>query len=118
MTNREFYEAVIEANVNDEITAMAQACIAKLDHTNELRRAAAAVKAEEKAAEKAPIREALVNALKDEPMTATDLIEATGLDIKPQSVPSLMKPFVEDGTVAKMEVKVPGKGKKVGYVRA
>lgn len=114
MTNREFYEAVIEANVNEELTTMAQACIDKLDHTNEVRRAAAAVKA----AEKAPIREALVNALKDEPMTATDLIEATGLDIKPQSVPSLMKPFVEDGTVAKMEVKVPGKGKKVGYVRA
>ena len=52
MTNREFLNAIVEANVNDELTAFALAEIEKLDHTNEVRRAKMAEKAVEKAAEK------------------------------------------------------------------
>ena len=33
MTNREFFEAVINANINDELTAFATTSIEKLDHT-------------------------------------------------------------------------------------
>ena len=110
MTNREFYTAVINANINAELNEYAQSEIDKLDATNAKRREKAAEKAVEKNAEKAPIREALFNALSDEPQTASDLIAATGLDLKPQSIPSLMKPFIEDGTVLKVDVKVKGKG--------
>ena len=34
MTNREFFQAVINANINDEINAFAQECINKLDKKN------------------------------------------------------------------------------------
>ena len=120
MTNREFNTAVINANINDELTEYATAEIEKLDATNAKRREKAAEKAAEKAVEKAPIREALFNVISaaDEPQTATALIEAAGLDIKPQSIPSLLKPFVEDGSVLKVDVKVKGKGTQRGYVLA
>ena len=52
-------------------------------------------------------------------MTASQLIEAAGLDIKVASVPSLLKPFVLDGTVEKVDVKVEGKkSAQRGYVKA
>lgn len=118
MKTREFYEAVIEANVNEELTAYAQAGLEKLDHTNELRRAASVKKAMEREAERTPVREALMAVMTDEPKTATTLIGEAGVEIKPQAVPSLLKAFVEDGTVVKSHIKVTGKGKQVGYARA
>ena len=118
MTNREFYNAVIEGNVTDEMIQFAQDAIAQLDHTNEVRRARIAEKAVEKAAEKEPIRKALFAVVSDEPKTATMLIEEAGLELKPQSVPSLLKPFVEAGEVEKVDVKIKGKGTQRGYVLA
>ena len=116
MTNREFYNAVIEANVNDELTAFAQDAIAKLDHTNDVRREKMAEKAAVKAAEKAPIRDAIFAVITDEPQTASDLIAAAGIELKPQSIPSLLKGLVEEGKVVKVDVKVKGKGTQRGYV--
>lgn len=118
MTNREFFEAVINADVNDELTTFAEAAITKLDATNKKRRANAAVKAAEKEAVKAPIREAIVNCITSEPKTATTLIAEAGVEIKPQAIPSLLKGLVEDGTLVKSAVKVTGKGKQVGYAKA
>ena len=93
MTNRELYTATI-AYLNGardvdtvELCEGFESLISKLDHTNEKRKAASALKAAEKQAEKAPIREALLAVMNDEPATATELIEAAGLDIKPASVP-------------------------------
>lgn len=118
MTNREFYTAIVNANVSEEITAFAQEAIAKLDHTNELRKVATAKKALEKEAERAPIREAIVNCINETPKTATTLIAEAGVEVKPQAIPSLLKALIEDGTVVKSEIKVPKKGKQVGYARA
>lgn len=118
MTNREFYTAIINANINDELTAFAEAGLEKLDHTNEIRKVSAAKKALEKEAERAPIREAIVACITDEPKTATTLITEAGVELKPQAIPSLLKALVEDGTLNKVPVKVTGKGKQVGYVRA
>ena len=123
MTNREIYTAAIKVCKEygtDESVDLAlefENLIAKLDATNEKRKAASAVKAAEKQAEKAPIREALMAVLNDEPATATELIAAAGLDIKPASVPSLLRPFVESGDVVKVEKKIEGKGKQRAYVR-
>jgi len=122
MTNRELYLSTIAYLNGEEVdTAELRAgfvnAIAKLDATNEKRKAASAAKAAEKQAEKQPIRDALFAVVTDEPRTATELIEAAGLDIKPASVPSLMRPFVEDGSVAKVDIKVKGKGTQRGYVR-
>lgn len=117
MTNREFYMAIIEANVNDDLSAYAQEAIERLDRTNAKRREVMAVKNAEKAAAKAPIREAILACITDEPKTATMLIGEAGVEIKPQAVPSLVRGLVEDGTIVKTSVKVKGKGKQVGYVR-
>ena len=118
MTNREFFEAVINANINDELTAFATAGIEKLDHTNSLRKDAAAKKAVEKEAERAPIRDAIMAVMTSEPKTASTLIADAGVEVKPQAIPSLLKGLVEDGTIVKSDVKVAGKGTQKGYARA
>lgn len=118
MTNREFYSHIASlSNIDAELVEFANNAILRLDATNEKRKAASALKAAEKQAEKAPIREALLAVMNDEPATATELIEAAGLDIKPASVPSLLRPLVEAGDVVKVEKKIDGKGKQRAYVR-
>ena len=119
MTNREFYNAIITGTeISDELRNTAIELLAKLDHTNEVRKVRAAEKAAEKQTLKAPVRNALYAALSAEPMTATQLVEAVKPDfeVKPASVPSLMRPFVDSGAVVKVDVKVPGKGTQRGYV--
>ena len=121
MTNREFYNAIaMNETLSDEIRAFATEAIGKLDHTNELRKAAVAKKAAEKQELKAPVRNALFAALSDEPKTATELVAAIApyFEVKTASVPSLMKPFVDNGSVLKVDVKVKGKGTQRGYVLA
>ena len=118
MTSREFYTAIINANINDELTSFATEAIEKLDHTNETRKAATAKKALEKEAERVPIREAIVACITNEPKTATTLIAEAGVEIKPQAIPSLLKAMVESGEIVKSEVKVTGKGRQVGYSKA
>lgn len=126
MTNREMYTNTINylRGADDvdtaELIAAFEDALARMDATNEKRKAASALKAAEKQAEKEPIREALLAVMGDEdtPMTASMLIEAAGLDIKPASIPSLMRPLVEAGRVAKVDMKIPGKGTQRGYVKA
>ena len=126
MTNREMYTNTINylRGADDvdtaELIAAFEDALARMDATNEKRKAASALKAAEKQAEKEPIREALFAVMgnEDTPMTASMLIEAAGLDIMPASVPSLMRPLVEAGRVAKVDMKVPGKGTQRGYVKA
>ena len=118
MTTREFYQAVIDASINEEITAFATAGIEKLDHALTLRKDSAAKKALEKEAERAPIRDAIMAVMTTEPKTATTLIEEAGVEIKPQAIPSLLKSLCEAGTVVKTEVRVTGKGKQRGYALA
>ena len=118
MTNREFYEAIVKAEINEEITEFAKAGIAKLDATKEARKASAAEKSAAKEAEKAPIRNAIMAVMTAEPKTATMLIEEAGVEIKPQAIPSLLKAAVEAGEVIKTDVKIKGKGKQRGYMLA
>lgn len=125
MTNREIYKNILalidgEGEVDVmELRAATIGAIARLDATNEKRKAASALKAAEKQAEKEPIREALLAVMggEDAPMTASMLIEAAELDIKPASVPSLMRPLVEAGRVVKVDMKIPGKGTQRGYAK-
>ena len=126
MTNREMYTNTINylRGADDvdtaELIAAFEDALARMDATNEKRKAASALKAAEKQAEKEPIREALLAVMggEDAPMTASMLIEAAGLDIKPASVPSLMRPLVEAGRVVKVDMKIPGKGTQRGYAKA
>jgi hypothetical protein len=125
MTNRDFYEAVINfENLTDEQKTEcfehAKAEIDKLDATNEKRKAATALKAQEKEAERAPIREAIVACLDTETAkTATTLIEEAGVATTPQSVPHLLKAMIDAGEIVKTKVKVAGKKTaQVGYLKA
>lgn len=115
MTQREFYTAVIEANINEELVAFATSAIEKLDATNAKRVEKNAEKAIAKEAEKAPIREAIFAVITTEGKTASTLIEEAGVEVKPQSIPSLLKPLIEAGKVIKTDIKVKGKGTVRGY---
>ena len=125
MTNREMYTNTINylRGADDvdtaELIAAFENALARMDATNEKRKAASALKAAERQAEKEPIREALLAVMggEDAPMTASMLIEAAELDIKPASVPSLMRPLVEAGRVVKVDMKIPGKGTQRGYAK-
>ena len=126
MNTRERYTATIsvlrENEPDSPLASEYEALIEKMDAQNAARKVKAAEKAAEAQAVKAPIREALFNALggADNPKTASTLIADAGLaeTVKPASVPSLMRPFVEDGSVLKVDVKVTGKGTQRGYVLA
>lgn len=120
MTNREFYTAVSNGEMNDELMAKAAELLEKMDEANAKRAKKVLEKKQAAEDEKAPIREALLNVMGDEGMTAAQLIEAAGLtdEVKVASVPSLLKPFVVDGTVEKVDVKVEGKkGPQRGYIK-
>lgn len=121
MTNREFYTAIFNGEMNDELKAKAAELLEKMNEANAKRAQKVLEKKQAAEDEKAPIREALLNAMGDEGMTASQLIEVAGLTdkVKVASVPSLLKPFVLDGTVEKVDVKVEGKkGPQRGYVKA
>ena len=121
MTNREFYTAISNGEMNDELMAKATELIEKMNEANAKRAQKVLEKKQASEDEKAPIREALLNAMGDEGMTASQLIEAAGLtdEVKVASVPSLLKPFVLDGTVEKVDVKVEGKkSPQRGYIKA
>lgn len=121
MTNREFYTAISNGEMNDELMAKATELIEKMDEANAKRAQKVLEKKQAAEDEKAPIREALLNAMNEEGMTAAQLIEAAGLtdEVKVASVPSLLKPFVLDGTVEKVDVKVEGKkSAQRGYIKA
>lgn len=121
MTNREFYTAISNGEMNDELMAKAAELLEKMNEANAKRAQKVLEKKQAAEDEKAPIREALLNAMGDEGMTAAQLIEAAGLtdEVKVASVPSLLKPFVLDGTVEKVDVKVESKkGPQRGYVKA
>ena len=120
MTNREFYTAISNGEVNDELMAKATELIEKMDEANAKRAKKVLEKKQAAEDEKAPIREALLDAMGDEGMTASQLIEAAGLtdEVKVASVPSLLKPFVLDGTVEKVDVKIEGKkSAQRGYIK-
>ena len=122
MTKREFLNTIATAeNLPAELIEFAAHELEVMNASNEKSRAKAAEKRAAKDAEKEPIRNAIMDVMTNEPQTATMLIEAAGLTetVKPQSIPSLLKPFVEAGTLEKVDVKIEGKkGTQKGYMLA
>lgn len=110
MTNREFLNAVVSANISDEMTAKANALIAVLDKKNESRKG----KPSKTAIANEPIKQAMVNYLKGKG-TVTASAVAEGMEISTQKASALLRQLAESGLVATSEVKVQGKGKVKGY---
>ena len=112
MTNREFYEAVIKAVENEELKNFAKEAIEKLNHRNESR----ANKPNKTQIANEPIKEAILDALTAEPITASAIAER--VEISTQKASALCRQLVTDGKATVTEVKVAKKGLQKGYAKA
>lgn len=113
MTIREFFNAVIEGNYNDELTAKATEELAKMDAANAKRKEKAATGESKKAQENAPIIAALTAALTNDFQTAGDLAAVVG--ISTQKASSLLRQIVAAGNAVSEDIKVAKKGTCKGY---
>lgn len=110
MTNREFFNAIINANVSDELTAHATAELAKLDKRNAQRSS----KLSKTQLENEPIKAHLLEILAVKPMTASEIHEVDA-SLSTQKISSLCRQLVDAGKLTVEEVKVPKKGKQKQY---
>lgn len=113
MTSREFFTAVIEGKINDEIKEFAQLQIEKLDSKNAKRKTTESKTQKENRDIKTSL---LATMEKDKVYTAS---EVAGMEIEgitsTQKASALLRQMVETGTLTSEEVKVKGKGKVKGY---
>ena len=109
MTKREMFEAIVNGNVTEEVVAMAQNELVKMDERNEKRKNSPS----KTAIANEPIKAQIVEVLTTEPLTASDVANAVG--ISTQKASALLRQ-IEGLTVT--EVKVKGKGKVKGYALA
>ena len=116
MTNREFYNAIVNGNITDEVIAHASEAIEKLDKALENRKNKISPKEKEKAAENAKFDETVIGVLTNEPQIEADIASALGVT-GPKARASL-KRLVEAGVVTKSEVKVPKRGALKAYALA
>ena len=106
MTNREFFTAIVNSDLNDEMKAFATEAIAKLDARN-AKRANTLSKTQK---ENAPLIEKIATLLTSEPKLASE--RAKEMEISTQKASALVKK-VEGVSVC--DVKVKGKGTQKGY---
>ena len=109
MTNREFYNAVIEANINDEITAYAETAIEKMNTVNEKRR-------NTPSKNQPLVEQILAGILTHEPKTASDVAAELGVSV--QKASSLLRSIVAAGKATVTDVKVAKKGTQKAYALA
>ena len=109
MTQRDFYNAVINANINEEMSSFASEAIAKLDERNAKR----ASKPSKTQIANKPIIESISRVLTDEPMLASKIAELCGISVNKASA---LAKKVEGIQV--VDVKVKGKGTQKGYFLA
>ena len=110
MTNREFYNAIIEGAMTEEIKAPAVAEIEKLDKRN----ASRSSKPTKTQLENEPIKEKILELLDGKEATTASVI-AEGLEISVQKASALCRQMVEAGKLKVEEIKVPKKGKQKAY---
>lgn len=113
MTKREFYVAISNGEMTDELMAMATAEIEKMDAANEKRKE----KTSKKAEENQPLIDRIVNEiLTAEPQTATDI--AAVIELSVQKTSALCRAAVAQGKAVQSEVKVPKRGNQKAYALA
>ena len=112
MTNREFFTAIVSANINADLTAHALAEIGKLDKKNAKRKATEGeIKADNK-----PIAESILTALANGSMISSDLAKAIGQST--QKTNGVAGEMVKLGMLTKSKVKVKNKGEVTAYALA
>lgn len=110
MTNREFFNAIISANVNDELTAHATAELEKLDARNAKRSS----KPSKTQLANEPIKAHLLEILAVKPMTASEIHEVDA-DLSSSKISTLCGQLAKEGKVSIQEIKVPKVGKRNQY---
>jgi hypothetical protein len=110
MTQREFFNAVINANISADITAFAKERVAHLDTVNSNRKAKGTVTQRENEGIKANI---LAGVKPNVTYTANEIGVMVGISTAKAS--ALCRQFVQAGTFTESEVKIKGKGKVKGY---
>ena len=113
MTNREFYTAIVNGTINEDVIAHASSAIEKLDERNAKR----ASKPSKRSLENEPIKARIAEYLgrTDEHDFATASEIATELGISTQKASALCRQMVGDGVLAVEDVKVKGKGTQKSY---
>ena len=114
MTTREFYVAIAEAQVSDELTTKAQELIAALDAKNEKRKGTETKEKKEAAARRQAVLDFFYDH-QDTPFTRDQIAEALGMT--PAQATAACKPLIIENMVVKTEAKI-GKTRKVVYVMA
>lgn len=109
MTNRDFYSAIINGTINEEVVAKATEELGKLDARNDKRRNT--LSKEQLANEE--LKKTMVTIIDTGKLTASEIANAMG--ISTQKVSALAKQLVDNGTLVKEEVAVKGKGKVLAY---
>ena len=110
MTTREFYNAIVSANVSAEITAKANELISALDAKNEKRKANGTKTQKDNVGIKSAIVSGMV---KGTVYTAKEIATTNGLS-STQKASALLKQLVESGELVTEEVKTKS-GKVIGY---
>ena len=113
MTNREFFKAVINAEVNEELKNFAQAEINKLDKKNEKRKNTQTKTQKENEG----IKNSIVALLEEKGSMVASVI-ATELNISTQKASALCKQLVEEKELTVADVKVKNKGTLKQYAIA
>lgn len=111
MTNREFYTAISEGKLTDEIKEFATAAIEKMDARNEVRSS----KPSKTQLENAPIKEALLKYLTENDGQFTEGDLGTALDITHNKAGALARQLVAEGKVTSAEIKIAKVGKRKVY---
>lgn len=112
MTQREFFQNVVNANITEEMTTYAEGRIAMLDKENERRRTTLNATQQENVVIMDKIYETL-SADKGTVYTAQQV--GVACNISTAKASSLCAKLVEQERLTKSEVKIKGKGKVNGY---
>lgn len=111
MTNREFYTAITNGTINDEVKAFANEAIVKLDNRNANRSA----KPSKTQQENAPIKQALLDHLTTTKGTFTEGELGEALGITHNKAGALARQLVAEGKATSAEVKIAKVGKRKVY---
>ncbi len=109
MTNRAFFTAIVNGEMNDKIVAKATEEIAKLDARNAKRSATPS----KKSLENEPIKAKIVEFLASGSHLASEI--ASGCEISTSKASALCRQLVESGSLTVCDVKVKGKGTQKSY---
>ena len=110
MTNREFYTAIMNGTMTDEVKSHAAEAITKLDERNQKRSS----KPSKTQLENEPVKTTIIDYLTAHGgAVAADI--AAEVDITTQKASALCRQLVESGRLTVEEVKIPKKGKCKKY---